>query len=138
MAGHEDGEVLFVPVFILSSQYVLLTCGDIPKDNPFSCGCQHNSQSQECCQCTESILLSLYRVQNNVSAQSPKCCHNTEFRLVSEYRVNIVVCVQIPDCCLCTEINFLFDKQRLPKSSLSSNLNLFNIHVTINKLKGLA
>lgn len=135
MAGREDRELLFVPVYFLSNMFSL-PVGISQNKNPSSCGCQHKLQSQECCQCTESILLSLYRVQNNVSAQSPKCCHNTEFRLVSEYRVNIVVCVQIPDCCLCTEINFLSDKQRLPNSCLSSKLNLFNVHFTINIVKG--
>lgn len=59
----------------------------------------------------------VYRVQNVVSVQIPDCCPCTKSRLLYVYRVQIDVCVQSPkcrgstDCCQCTGSWFLSCKE---------------------------
>lgn len=99
MAGREDRELLFVPVYFLSNMFSL-PVGISQNKNPSSCGCQHNLQSQECCQCTESRIMSVHRVQNVVTIQSSDWCPSTESILLSVYRYLIVVCVHRSTFCL--------------------------------------
>lgn len=108
MAGREERELLFVPVYFLSNMFSL-PVGISQNKNPSSCGCQHNLQSQECCQCiqspycchcTESRIMSVHRVQNVVTIQSSDWCPSTESILLSVYRYLIVVCVQRSTFCL--------------------------------------
>lgn len=66
--------------------------------------------------------------RQNYIVQRPDCCQNTETRLLSEYRDHIVVRVQRLDCCQCTEESISLCVQRttfcLATSCLCSNLKV--------------
>lgn len=62
--------------------------------------------------------------RQNYIVQRPDCCQNTETRLLSEYRDHIVVRVQRLDCCQCTEESISLCVQRTNFLS-SHELSLF-------------
>lgn len=75
-------------------------------------------QRPDCCPCKASKLY----------CTEPDCCQNTETRLLSEYRDHIVVRVQRLDCCQCTEESISLCVQIttfcLATSCLCSNLKV--------------